>query len=66
MAVRNGRKREELERFYRSGGTHRLTQRAQAILLSSRGYRVEALAPKLRLKELLTRRRGGAEKYKFL
>ena len=44
MAVRKGRDREELERLYRVGGTHRLRQRAQAILLSSRGYRVEALA----------------------
>ena len=44
MAVRNGREREELESLYRSGVTHRLRQRAQAILLSSRGYRVEALA----------------------
>ena len=44
VAVRNGREREELESLYRSGVTHRLRQRAQAILLSSRGYRVEALA----------------------
>jgi hypothetical protein len=42
--VGSGKEREELVKLYRSGTTHRLRERAQAILLSERGYRVEALA----------------------
>ena len=34
----------ELRRLYREGATHRLRQRAHAILLSARGWRVDALA----------------------
>ena len=34
----------ELRRLYREGATHRLRQRAHAILLSGRGWRVDALA----------------------
>lgn len=34
----------ELRRLYREGVTHRLRQRAHAILLSARGWRVDALA----------------------
>ena len=33
-----------LRRLYKGGPTHRLRQRAQAILLSARGWRVDALA----------------------
>ena len=34
----------ELRRLHREGSTHRLRQRAQAILLSARGWRVDVLA----------------------
>jgi transposase len=34
----------ELRRLYREANTHRLRQRAHAILLSARGWRVDALA----------------------
>ena len=44
MVVGSVREREELSRLYRAGTSHRLRQRAQAILLSARGYRVEDLA----------------------
>lgn len=33
----------QLRRLYRDGATHRLRQRAHAILLSARGWRVDAL-----------------------
>ena len=44
MFVGSVKEREELVKLHRSGTTHRLRERAQAILLSERGYRVEALA----------------------
>jgi transposase len=36
--------REALERVYREGASHRQRQRAQALMLSSRGFCIEALA----------------------
>ena len=44
VVVRNGEEQEELVRLYRCGKSHRLRERAQTILLSVRGYRVDALA----------------------